>query len=210
MVENKAAKAEAASLSIEVTLTSMDNVGKTGVDMKALEAEKGNAISVLRDENVWICDTGLSMHLTWSSKCTRSVRETHTCSFRQTGGAVESTAIIDIPGVFTSRHHGTEDLLNDCSYNKEHNFNLLSLLRLLHKQGWKITQGDESLIRIENEKGGVINFDIIWPTAKGAIYACKFMREAEVISTCMDTGAQININNAHCLLGHRNEHIRKP
>ena len=48
------------------------------------------------------------------------------------------------------------------------------------------------------------------PTAKGAIYACKFMQEAEVISTCADVSAQMNINTAHCLLGHRNEDsIRK-
>jgi hypothetical protein len=35
--------------------------------------------------------------------------------------------------------------------------------------------GDESLIRIENRKGDVIDFDIVVPTEKGAIYACKFV-----------------------------------
>ena len=69
----KHAKAESASPSIEVTLTLMGNVGKTGVDVMALQAEKGNAMAVLRYENVWICDTGPSMHVTWSSKCTRNV-----------------------------------------------------------------------------------------------------------------------------------------
>ena len=77
--------------------------------------------------------------------------------------------------------------------------------RLLHKQGWKITQGDDSLICIENGKGGVINFDIVVPTAKRAIYACKFIQETEVVSACTDMGTQMNINTAQCLLGHRNE-----
>ena len=48
-----------------------------------------------------------------------------------------------------------------------HNFNLLSMSKLLHKQGWKITHGGESLIRIKNEKGGVIDFDIVVPTERG-------------------------------------------
>ena len=77
--------------------------------------------------------------------------------------------------------------------------------RLLHKQGWKITCGDEMLIRIENRKGGVINFDIVVPMAKGAVYACKFVQDTELASACMDTGTQMNVNTAHCLLGHRNE-----
>jgi hypothetical protein len=174
---------ESASPSIKVTLTLMGNVRKTGVNVMDLQAEKGNAMAILRDKNVWICDTGASTHVTRSSKRARNVRETQTYSLGHTDEAVESTAIIDILGVLLKA------LLNECSYNKEHNFNLLSMSRLLHKQGWKMSQGDESLIRIENGKGGVINFDIVVPTAKGAIYACKFMQEAEVVSACTDTGA---------------------
>jgi hypothetical protein len=37
-----------------------------------------------------------------------------------------------------------------------------------------------SLICIENRKGEVINFDIVVPTEKGAIYACKFVCIVEV------------------------------
>ena len=68
-------------------------------------------------------------------------REAHTYSLGHTGDAIESTAIIDIPGVLTSTDGtvGLKAVLHECSYNKEHNFNLLSMSRLLHKQGWKIT-----------------------------------------------------------------------
>ncbi len=55
-----------------------------------------------------------------------------------------------------------------------------------------------SLIRIENGKGEVINFNVVVPTAKGAIYACEFVLETEVVTACNDT-------TAHCLLGHRNK-----
>ena len=50
-------------------------------------------------------------------------------------------------------------------------FNLLSMSKLLHMQKWKIVHGHESLIRIENGKGDAIDFDIVMPTEKGAIYA---------------------------------------
>jgi hypothetical protein len=50
----------------------------------------------------------------------------------------------DIPRVFVSKDGkmGMRVVLKECSHNKEHNFNLLSMSRLLHKQGWKIMHGD--------------------------------------------------------------------
>jgi len=66
-------------------------------------------------------------------------------------------------------------VLKRCSYNKAHNFNLLSMSRLLHSECWKITHGDQLLICIEcSRKDGVINFDIVVPTLNGAVYTCKF------------------------------------
>lgn len=81
----------------------MGNVRETGVDMTALQAQKGNAMAVLHDKNMLIWDTGASLHVTWSSKCAWNVQETQTCSLGHMGKALESTAIIDIPGVFTLR-----------------------------------------------------------------------------------------------------------
>ena len=75
---------------------------------------------------------------------------------------------------------GIQAAMKACSYNKVHNFNLLSTSRLLHKQGQKITDGDELLISIENRKGGVISFDIVVSTDKGVVYACKFVCLTEV------------------------------
>jgi hypothetical protein len=57
-------KVESASLSIEVALTSIGSVRKTAVDITALQTEKGNALSVFQDKNVWICDMGASKHVT--------------------------------------------------------------------------------------------------------------------------------------------------
>ena len=95
-------KAESATPSVEVTLTSIANSDIIGVDIMALQAEKGNTMDILCNENVWICDTDASMHVTWNSKCTRNVHEECTMSLGHTGGALEATAIMDIPGVFMS------------------------------------------------------------------------------------------------------------
>jgi hypothetical protein len=71
--------------------------------------------------------------------------------------------------------------------------------RLLNKQGWKIVCADESLIRIENEKGEVIDFDIVVPTEKDA---CKFVCTVEVATANAENTMKVDINTAHCLLAH--------
>jgi hypothetical protein len=98
------------------------------------------------------------------------------------GSAMESNALIDIPGVFVNKggEARMQAVLKDCSFNAKRNFNLLSMSKLLHKQGWKIVHGDETLMRNENGKGDVINFDIVLPTENGAIYGCKFVCTVEV------------------------------
>jgi hypothetical protein len=90
-------------------------------------------------------------------------------SLGHAGLAMESTALINVPGVFVNKsgEKGLQAVLKDCSFSTKHNFNLLCMSRLLHKQGWKIVCGDESLIHIENRKGEVIDFDIVMPTEKG-------------------------------------------
>ncbi len=85
-------------------------------------------------------------------------------------------------------------VLKDCSFSTKHNFNLLSMSKLIHKQGWKIVQGDKTLIRMENGKGDVINFDIVVPTEKGAIYACKLARDIEVTTGSIGKPMRLNIN----------------
>jgi hypothetical protein len=96
-----------------------------------------------------------------------------------------------------SGEKGLQVVLKDCSFSAKHNFNLLSMSRLLHKQGWERVHGDESLIRTENGKGEVIDFDIVVRTEKGAIYACKFVRTVEVAMASAERTIKVNINMAH-------------
>jgi hypothetical protein len=77
--------------------------------------------------------------------------------------------------------------------------------RLLYKQGWKISCDDKSLIRIENRKGGVINFDIVVSTEKGPIDACKFVCSAEVAMVSTKVGMKANVNTINCQLAYMNK-----
>ena len=70
---------------------------------------------------------------------------------------------------------GLKATLTEVSYCAEHNFNLLSLTRLLCK-GWRIANGDATdITNVHDESGGRIVFDIIIPTNEGAIIACRFL-----------------------------------
>ena len=61
------------------------------------------------------------------------------------------------------------------------------------------------MISFKKGKGGVVNYDIVVSTEKGAVCACKFVWEAELASVGIDAGTWANVNTAHCLLGHKNE-----
>jgi hypothetical protein len=156
---------------------------------------------------MWICGTVASTHVTRYNVGAKNVGDTMVYSLGHTGSAMESTALIDIPGVFMSkdRKAGMKAVLKDCSFSAKHIFNPLSMSKLIHKQGWKFIRGDDTLICIENGKGGIIDFDIVVPTEKGAIYACKFVRSVEMAGASIGKAMRLNINMAHCLLGHWNE-----
>jgi hypothetical protein len=53
------------------------------------------------------------------------------------GSAMEYSVLIDIPGVFVNKNReaGLQAVLKDCSFSANHNFNLLSMSKLLQKQG---------------------------------------------------------------------------
>ncbi len=71
------------------------------------------------------------------------MRDTKMYSLGNVGTAMESTALINIPRVFLNKDgaKGLQAVLRDCSYNGGHNFNLLSMSKLLHNKGGKSHTG---------------------------------------------------------------------
>ena len=163
-------------------------------------------MEILRDGDVWICDTGASSHSTNDNLGAANVKESGSASLGHTGSAVKATCTIDLPGQFAAKDGspGMKATLTDVSYNKEANFNLLSLTRLL-MSGWKIISGDTAGIVIGNDNGEQIRFDIVIPTPRGAIMACRFVRDAEIQAVSTDAGTSMSIQKAHGLLGHGDE-----
>ena len=90
------------------------------------------------------------------------------------------------------------------NYNNKYNLNLVSLTRLL-MNGWKVTKGDNTGITVGNKNGSEIKFDIVVPTVCGAIFACRFRRDADIGAVSTDAGTTMNIEKAHRLLGHGDE-----
>ena len=146
MVQKKNAKTESALSSMEVLLSSLDPT-KLGIDIMLLQAGCDVMLAILRQENMWICDTGVGMHVTWSNKVAKSVHNTKLYSLCYAGSALECTALTDIPGVFVTKDgkQGLQAVLKDFIFNGGYNF---SMSKLLHKQGWGIMCGDELLIRM--------------------------------------------------------------
>lgn len=48
---------------------------------------------------MWIWNTGANTHMTWSNNIIKNVQGTKMYSLGYAGGAIESTAVIDFPGV---------------------------------------------------------------------------------------------------------------
>ena len=99
---------------------------------------------------------------------------------------------------------GLQAVLQDCSFSAKHNFNLLSMPRLLHRQGWKIVCDNDSLVHIENGNEMSLILTLSCPKKKGH-YACKFVHTMEIATASTENMVKLNTNMAHCLLGHRNE-----
>ena len=113
---------------------------------------------------------------------------------------------MDLPGRFIGKDgsSGMKATLTEVNYNPKYNFNLLSLTRLLIN-GWRITRGDKTGIIIKNVNKSEIVFDMVILTVRGAIFACRFIRDAYIDAASTDMGVRLNINKAHRLLGHGDE-----
>ena len=100
---------------------------------------------------------------------------------------------------------GMKATLTDVNYNESSNFNLISLTRMICR-GWNIKKGNATGITITHgSSGSEIDFDIVTKTAKVAIFARRYIQDAEVSASSTDTGMKTSITKAHEPLGHVNE-----
>ena len=77
----------------------------------------------------------MSSHSTNNRSGAKNYRDPGSTSLEHAGQMLEALSTIDFPGKFMARDRsfGMEGVLTDANYNDGHNFNLMSLTRLLCK-----------------------------------------------------------------------------
>jgi hypothetical protein len=68
------------------------------------------------------------------------------------------------------------------------------------KEGWIISRGDATIIEVWNAGGATIQFDIIVNALKGAVFACRFVRDTELAMARTEPGRRMDVTKAHSLL----------
>jgi hypothetical protein len=165
---------------------------------------------ILKDPNVWIGDTGATVHQTCHDiGLINSKKATESDSITMGNGSTESAVkMSDLKGTICDKH-GREvstATMTEVTYLKNGHFNLFSIPRML-KQGWKLGGDDE---KIWLHKGAAkLVFDIKIPTPKGALYAMYFKRSTEAGLAATSAGTKMPLKMAHDLLGHYNEDMTR-
>jgi len=180
--------------------------GSSAEEVMAAMLQEVNSIEILKRDDIWIGDTGATQHSTFSRLGAVNDRESRSASIGHSGEAVTAQRTIDLPGMFVAKDgsSGIEATLCDVNYHSGYNFNLLSLSKLL-QNGWEITRGDSAGIIVK--KGNCeVAFDILIPTRRSVIFACRFVRYQDSASVSLTgIGAKMSIGRAHGLLGHGSE-----
>ena len=135
-------------------------------------------MDILLERDVWIADTGASNsnHDTHRDLGGTNIQTSTSANLGIHGGAVKVDKTIDISGQFVKKDgkEGIKATLTAVNYTLGKNFNVCSVTRLLI-QGWSIAEGNANRIILRNSTGEQINFDIVVKTAKGAVFATRFI-----------------------------------
>ena len=180
-----------------------------GKEVSAQQLMIPTSFEMLSQQDIWICDTGASSHSTNDKSGATNEKNTGSASLGHAGQALKATMTIDLAGRYVTKDgtYGMKATLTEVNFNANHNFNLMSLTRLLTR-GWRITKGDDTGIYVEKD-GNKIDFDIVIRTQRGAVFACRFIRdEAELSAGSVEKGPRLkkmNVQKAHDLMGHMHE-----
>ena len=110
-------------------------------------------IEVLKDEEIWVADSGATSHCSKNARGGINIREASAVAQGITGPAISDENEIDLPTIVCDQF-GQEQLcvtLTDVSCRKENNFNLFSIERCL-VNGWKLSGDSETLVSTKGEK----------------------------------------------------------
>jgi hypothetical protein len=158
---------------------------------------------ILTDPNVWIADTGTTVHSSPHEWGMQNKRKDDS-GIAVGNGVTEKTSVTaDIAGSICDKY-GTqmqETLLTEVTLLSNGPFNLFSVGRITNKLGW-LLHGDRDKFWLE-KNGNKVVFDIVVQTPKGAVYCMYFKRTAEgaEVGGAM-VESKMTMNCAHDVLPH--------
>ena len=168
---------------------------------------------LLNDPNVWIGDTGVTLHMTpYADGLTNMQEAKSTDSVTMGNKSVEQAAIIgDLKGMICDKE-GNElgkTTAHDIAHVPTCRYNLFSITSLL-KEGWALA-GSKDCLTLTKEDQKIL-FDICIPTSKGLIFAMYIRRDTELAGVSTDGKTKMSVAQAHNMhnrLGHCGDDIMK-
>jgi hypothetical protein len=168
-----------------------------------------NSMKLLLDPNVWIADTGATVHATPNSSAMIKKSERNgNDSVTMGNGKSEATEWYgDLPVTLCDMEGNTkgDSKMTHVAYVPTSKFNMFSLTRMMINN-W-IFGGDENSIWLEKGRNKII-FDIKITTSTGAIYCAYMKRKFELTNLSKDGTRKefmYTVLQVHERLGHSNE-----
>jgi hypothetical protein len=145
-------------------------------DIQSVDASLRAMGLSINDPNVWIGDTGATMHNTAYIECSTNHRNATASDHivGVTGPPAEAKWIVDIQCQVVNEGAVKYIKLKDVAYVPDSQYNLFSLTKLM-TNGWNLV-GDRD-VGIIMSKGGVkLHFDKTVHTPKGVLYVAVLQR----------------------------------
>ena len=172
-------------------------------------------IEALSLEDYWVFDTAASNHTTGHKRYAVNVRPSECLTIGLAGEPVKAEYQMDFYLTACSRFgRELQDIkLTDVTYSEKHHFNLFRVARCL-RSGWTISRGDSNgCVLTHTDTGAELNFDIVIPTRKGAVFAIIFRRRSEIAGAQIDPelteAVRLSYKVAHSKLGHPDENLTR-
>ena len=208
---NKCPKWYTEQMASEVNAAAVQNSDKI-VEVMLCGMEFPKEYKILLDPNVWIADSGTSVHNTPNAVGLKNIKKMDGADNGLTMGngvAEKTSAVGNLSGVMCDKSGNQlgKAMLQDVQVVPNGRFNLFSTTKM-QLQGWKLG-GDDKKIWLEKGDNKVV-FDIVIPTKRGAVFAMYFKRSVgseEIAGVGHDM--PMPVKKAHGLLGHSNENATR-
>eukprot|EP00980_Cylindrotheca_fusiformis_P010432 scaffold2318_cov88-Cylindrotheca_fusiformis.AAC.1 len=192
-----------ASIDGECVLTNVDVIPKEVVCTTQIETDVQRLMN--NCTNLWIADTGASVHCTNSDKGMTACQEVSGEAITVGNGkAVQTLKYGRLPGKFVDKE-GKElfkATIDEVAYTPKAAFNLFSLTKMMRK-GWTLGGGKDAIWISNGNK--TILFDIPILTSRGVLFCANFQRVEELANVANSNNKKVSVERLHQQLGHCGE-----